>query len=142
MNEKSLPIIRSFKSNDIIQITKIEEQAFPKTAYSKQTLLHYGRIFPDTFCVIETGEHIVGYIIFDKGGHIHSTAVRHAYRRKGFGRILFMHAKKYTQKRIWLEVRSRNSEAIAFYESLGMKIIGKISNYYGNDDALTMVMEP
>ena len=140
MDEKPLATIRKFKHEDINQITKIEEQAFPKTAYSKQTFLNYANSFPDTFIVIETGDDIVGYIIFDRGGHIHSTAVKRTYRRKGFGRILFMHAVKYARKRLWLEVRSKNSGAIAFYTSLGMKITGKIPNYYGSDDALIMVM--
>jgi ribosomal-protein-alanine N-acetyltransferase len=140
MDEKPLAIIRKFKTEDINQITKIEEQVFPKTAYSKQTFLNYGNSFPDTFIVIETGNDIIGYIIFDRGGHIHSTAVKRTYRRKGFGRILFMYAVKYTRKRLWLEVRSKNSGAIAFYTSLGMKITGKIPNYYGSDDALIMEM--
>ena len=140
MDEKPLATIRKFKHEDINQITKIEEQAFPKTAYSKQTFLNYGNSFPDTFIVVETEDDIVGYIIFDRDGHIHSTAVKRAYRRKGFGRILFMHALKYARKRLWLEVRSKNSGAIAFYKNLGMRITGKISNYYGSDDALIMVM--
>jgi len=140
MDEKPLATMRKFKTEDINQITKIEEQAFPKTAYSKQTFLNYGNSFPDTFIVIETGDDIVGYIIFDKGGHIHSTAVKRTYRMKGFGRMLFMHAVKYARKRLWLEVRSKNSGAIAFYKSLGMKITGKIPNYYGSDDALIMEM--
>ncbi len=140
MDEKPLATIRKFKTEDINQITKIEEQAFPKTAYSKQAFLNYGNSFPDTFIVIETGDDIVGYIIFDRGGHIHSTAVKRTYRRKGFGRMLFMHAVQYARKRLWLEVRSKNSGAIAFYKSLGMKITGKISNYYGSDDALIMAM--
>jgi len=140
MNEKPLATIRKFKTEDIYQITKIEEQAFPKTAYSKQTFLNYGNSFPDTFNVIETGDDIVGYIIFDNGGHIHSTAIKRTYRMKGFGRMLFMYAVKYARKRLWLEVRSKNSGAIAFYRSLGMKITGKIPNYYKSDDALIMVM--
>jgi len=140
MDEKPLATIRKFKTEDINQITKIEEQAFPKTAYSKQTFLNYGNSFPDTFIVIETGDDIVGYIIFDRGGYIHSTAVKRTYRRKGFGRMLFMHAVTYARKRLWLEVRSKNSGAIAFYKSMGMKITGKIPNYYRSDDALIMVM--
>jgi len=140
MDEKPLATIRKFKHEDINQITNIEEQAFPKTAYSKQTFLNYGNSFPDTFCVIETEDDIVGYILFDRGGHIHSTAVKRTYRMKGFGRMLFMHALKYARKKLWLEVRSKNSGAIAFYESLGMKITGKIPDYYKSDDALIMIM--
>ena len=140
MDERSLPTIRNFRPKDIIQITKIEEQAFPKTAYPKETFLNYRNSFPDTFIVVETGDDIVGYIIFDSGGHIHSTAVKRSYRMKGFGRMLFMHAVECVGKKLWLEVRSKNSGAIAFYTSLGMKITGKIPDYYKSDDALIMVM--
>ena len=140
MDKKPLATIRKYKTEDINKILEIEEQAFPKTAYSKQTFLNYGNSFPDTFIVIETADDIVGYILFDRGGHIHSTAVKPAFRMKGFGRMLFKHAAKYAQKRPWLEVRSKNSGAIAFYKSMGMKITGKIPNYYQSDDALIMAM--
>jgi len=73
-------------------------------------------------------------------GHIHSTAVKPDYRRKGFGKMLFMHALKCAKERLWLEVRSKNTAAIRFYERLGMKIVGKIPNYYDEDDALIMVL--
>jgi len=140
MDEKTLATIRKFKIGDINKILEIEEQAFPKTAYPKETFLNYGNSFPDTFTIIEAGDDIIGYIIFDRGGHIHSTAVKRTYRMKGFGKMLFIHAAKCAQKRLWLEVRSKNSGAITFYKRLGMKITGKIPNYYGNDDALIMVM--
>jgi ribosomal-protein-alanine acetyltransferase len=140
MDEKFHATIRKFSPDDINKILIIEKQAFPKTAYSRQTFLNFLKHFPDTFIVIETGEDIVGYIMFDKSGHIHSTAVKPAFRMKGFGRMLFTHASKYAQKRPWLEVRSKNTGAIAFYKSMGMKITGRIPNYYQSDDALIMAM--
>lgn len=139
MAEKALAKIRRFKVEDIGQILEIEEQAFPKTGYSKKILLSYANSLPDGFVVIETGTEIAGYIIFDMSGHIHSTAVKPAYRRKGFGKMLFTHAVKCTKKRLWLEVRSKNSGAIEFYERLGMKITRRVPDYYGSDDALIMV---
>jgi len=158
MAEKAPAKIRKFKIEDINKILEIEEQAFPKTAYSKGTILEieeqafpktayskgtflsYANSFPDNFIVIEAGKDIVGYIIFDISGHIHSTAVKSTYRRKGFGKMLFMHASKCAKKRLWLEVRSKNSGAIKFYKRLGMKIIGKIPDYYRGDDALIMAL--
>ena len=140
MSEKNLTKIRRFRIGDINKILEIEGHAFPKTAYPRETFLSYAKSFPDNFIVLETGKDIVGYIIFDKDGHIHSTAVKTTYRGKGFGRMLFMYALKCAKKRLWLEVRSKNSAAIKFYEKLGMKTIGKIPNYYGTDDALIMVL--
>ena len=82
----------------------------------------------------------MGYIIFDLSGHVLSTAVKPSYRRKGFGKMLAMHALKSVPEKLWLEVRSKNIAAIKFYKKLGMKIIGKTSNYYESDDALIMVL--
>jgi len=133
--------IRGFKRADIPAILEIEAQAFPKTPYSKRTFFRYARAFPDGFLVLETNKGIAAYIIIDPGGHIHSTAVKPAFRRKGFGTKLFAHAVAGSQKRPWLEVRSRNSIAIAFYKAMGMNLVGKIPGYYGEDDALILVLD-
>ncbi len=132
------PKIRNFKAEDINKILEIEKQAFPKTVFSKVTFLNYADNLPDTFIVVEFNKEIVGYIIFDLTGHIHSTVVKQSYRRKGFGKMLFMHASRCAKKGLWLEVRSRNRGAIEFYKRLGMKIVGKIPKYYRGDDALIM----
>ena len=132
--------IRKFKTGDIDKVLEIEAQAFPKTAYPKEILLTYAKSLPDGFIIAETGEEIVGYMIFDDNGHVHSAAVKASQRRKGFGRMMFGHASRYTKARLWVEVRSKNREAIHFYKSLGMKIIGKVPDYYDTDDALLMVL--
>ena len=134
------PLLRKFRTEDIHQIMEIEKEAFPKTPYSEEILLTYAKYYPDSFVVAQTGEGIVGYIIFDREGHIHSTAVKPLYRNRGFGKTLFWHAVRSSKKRLWLEVRSKNHDAIAFYKKMGMKATGKICNYYGNDDALVMEM--
>ncbi|PQP33023.1 hypothetical protein C6A36_01385 [Desulfobacteraceae bacterium SEEP-SAG10] len=141
MAEKHLAKTRKFKADDINQILEIEIQAFPKTVFSKATLLTYANSLPDTFIVVQSGKDIVGYIIFDLTGHIHSTVVKKSYRRKGFGKMLFMYALRCAKKGLWLEVRSENREAIEFYKRLGMKIVGEIPNYYEDDHALIMRLE-
>ncbi len=141
MFERNSVRIRGFKRGDIHAILEIEAQAFPKTAYSRGILLRYARAFPHGFFVLETNEGIAGYIIIDPDGHIHSTTVKPAFRRKGFGTKLFTRAVAGAQKRPWLEVRSRNSVAIAFYKAMGMHLLGKIPGYYGDDDALLLVLD-
>ncbi len=140
MAEKPLLRIRKFVIGDINKILEIEEQAFPKTPYTKETFLNYANRLPDSFIVVESGKDIVGYIIFDTSGHVHSTAVKTGYRKKGFGKKLFAHALMCVEKKLWLEVRSKNRAAIEFYKKMGMKMIEKIPNYYGNDDALIMAL--
>jgi ribosomal-protein-alanine N-acetyltransferase len=136
---KSPPKIRTYGKEDINQILEIERQAFPKTAYPKAAFLSYAKRFPDHFVVVEYGEDILGYMIFDTDGHIHSMAVKPTHRRQGLGTMLFMHAARRAKKRLWLEVRSQNKGAIAFYKRMGMEVAGTIEGYYGDDDALTMV---
>jgi ribosomal protein S18 acetylase RimI-like enzyme len=135
------PVIRRFEPGDIEEIRAIERQAFPKTAYSRELLFQYGVHYHETFVVMETGEGIVGYIIFDKSGHIHSTAVKAAQRRRGIGTMLFRYALKHVDRKAWLEVRSRNTGAVEFYQAMGMRVSGRVPNYYGKDDALVMVQE-
>jgi ribosomal-protein-alanine acetyltransferase len=131
--------IRAYRAEDIDQILEIEQQAFPKTAYPKEAFVSYAERFPEDFVVIECGQDILGYIIFGMDGHIHSMAVKPAHRRQRLGTMLFMHAARRAKKRLWLEVRSQNNGAIAFYKRMGMKVAGTIEGYYGDDDALTMV---
>lgn len=140
MPEETRAQIRKFRKEDIDEILDIEQQAFPKTPYSKETLLYYADRMPDSFVVLESGEDIVGYIIFDADGHVHSTAVRPVCRKKGFGKMLFLHALASVENRLWLEVRSKNLGAIGFYKRMGMRIIGRVPKYYENDDALVMVL--
>jgi ribosomal protein S18 acetylase RimI-like enzyme len=139
MDARNLPSVRKFKREDINKILEIEAEAFPKTAYSREMFLAYARNCVNSFIVIESGEDIAGYMIFDEGGHIHSTAVKPPYRRKGFGKILFLHALSCCKNRLWLEVRSKNIAALQFYQRMGMVMVGRVSGYYGNDDALVMV---
>ncbi len=140
MVEKPLSRIRKFVAGDINKILEIEEQAFPKTPYTKEAFLNYANRLPDSFIVVESGKDIVGYIIFDMSGHVHSTAVKTGYRKKGFGKELFAHALMCVEKKLWLEVRSKNRAAIEFYKRMGMKIVNIIPGYYGNDDALILVL--
>ena len=138
---KISPQVRTFTSEDIDKILGIESQAFPKTRYSEEIFLTYAKVLPEGFIVAEIGEDIAGYMIFDPNGHVHSTAVEATHRRKGLGRMMFMHASRHAKARLWLEVRSKNKDAIRFYEELGMKVIGKVPGYYDSDDALLMVLD-
>lgn len=68
--------------------------------------------------------------------------VRLQARRQGVGSLLLCRLLEILGKegvhRLFFEVRSRNSRAIAFYKNAGCVIIGKRPRYYSNpkDDAL------
>jgi ribosomal-protein-alanine N-acetyltransferase len=141
MMEKVPWRIREFRASDIQEIMEIETKAFPKSAYSKEILLNYALRLPETFVVLETEDGIEGYILYDPDGHIYSMAVKSSHRRRGFGRALFMQALERGNDVLWLEVRSKNLGAIEFYRKMGMRVIGKVTGYYGADDALIMVSD-
>jgi len=133
--------IRPFSLDDLKQILEIEREAFPKTGYPKEVILNYAKRLPGGFIVVETGHQILGYVIFDQTGHVYSAAVRPLHRRKGFGRRLFMHASEQSFGKLWLEVRSKNTGAIGFYQRIGMRIVGRVQEYYHGDDALIMILD-
>ena len=139
MDENTPAELRTFTEKDMDQVLEIEAGAFPKTPYSKDVFLSYSNRSSYRFVVVESGKDILGYILFGMDGHIISTAVKPAYRGRGFGRMLFTYALNHTEKGLWLEVRSRNDAAIRFYENMGMEKIGRTRNYYGDDDALILV---
>jgi ribosomal-protein-alanine N-acetyltransferase len=137
-SEKRVISIRRFEKADIGHVLDIERQSFPKSSYSKEVLLAYARMLPDTFMVVEFDHEIAGYILFEPGGHVLSMAVDTAFRKKGLGTSLLIHARDRAEGCLWLEVRSKNVSAIAFYRKAGMEITGKVPKYYGDDDALIM----
>jgi len=130
--------IRTFRPDDIHGIMEIERQAFPKGRYPKDLILEYGRKYPGSFLVLELENGLAGYMIYDRGGHIFSMAVKPSCRRKGLGKELINHARDHAEGKLRLEVRSKNTGAIRFYEKMGMRIRGKVPRYYETDDALVM----
>ena len=71
--------------------------------------------------------------------HIISMAIHPLHQRNGLGKLLLSDLIKRTNwfeiKKIYLEVKNSNEPAIAFYKSMGFKIVGNRSNFYkdGND---------
>ena len=138
--EDGLGRTRRFRAKDIEKILEIEAEAFPKTAYPKELLLLYASRLSEGFLVFESEEGVLAYIIYDPEGHVISMAVKTSHRRKGIGTELFRYALERVE-RLWLEVRSKNSGAIRFYEKMGMRVVGKVDDYYDGDDAFIMVLD-
>jgi ribosomal-protein-alanine N-acetyltransferase len=141
MGEKSPGTVREIRMADMNGIMEIERQAFPKSGYPKEVILDYASKYPDSFIVLEMDHEIAGYLIYDRGGHIFSMAVKPLYRRKGFGKRMFVHARDQAEGKLWLEVRSKNTGAIRFYEAMGMRVRGRVPRYYETDDAFIMVLD-
>ena len=73
--------------------------------------------------------------------HITSIAVHPKHQKKGLGKLLIQdlikRSKSLQINLIHLEVKDTNKKAIAFYTSMGFKVVGNRSNFYKDEsDAL------
>ena len=107
---------------------------------------------PERICIgvleIETKK-ILGlcsaWIVIDEL-QITSIAVHPLHQRQGVGKFLLSdlikRSNSFLTKRIYLEVKDSNRPAIAFYKSMGFKIIGDRSNFYKDgSNALLLTRE-
>jgi len=62
--------------------------------------------------------------------HILALAVLLGYRRKGVASLLLEQISVQSQLPITVEVQTENSEALAFYHSLGFSLVETLENYY------------
>lgn len=133
-------IIREFRPKDLRRVYEIEEMSF-SNPYEIEMLKQLFDIGAG-FLIAQISDYIVGYIIFwikkENQGHIVSLAVDENYKRQNIGSKLMKAAidvfKNFEIKRINLEVKTQNKEAIYFYKSIGFSCDEKILNYYENGD--------
>lgn len=65
------------------------------------------------------------------------------FRGKGYGKqylTLKLYELKKTYKKIFLEVRKSNTNAIKLYENLGFKKVKILKDYYLNEDGIKMLL--
>ena len=70
--------------------------------------------------------------------------IKKSFKRRGIGRHLIetaeQLAKKYQKNLMWLGVWEYNPKAIAFYETLGFKVIGAHSFFMGEEEQTDLIM--
>ena len=139
------------KTEHIDLISEFENKYFNGESYSKDAIID---ILKDNyilknnlniFVATNQNDELIGYIIFtitDEYTDILKIFVRDNDRRNGYARQMLNKivdlAKRYNSKRIMIEVRSRNINAIEFYKNNDFIEISIRKNYYNNpsDDAL------
>ena len=131
--------------NDLEEAYKIELSVNPspwkyETFLSSFEVGHKGLI-------CKQDNQIIGFIIFspiNPEAHILSISVKKEMQSKGIGTLLFNSMLDQCQvmnyKKIFLEVRASNIQAINFYEKLGFSKDAIRNNYYtdNSEDALLM----
>lgn len=106
-------------------------------------LFHIENLNPnETIFIYKENNSIKGFIHIQNGLDIIdllNIMVKPEYRNQGIGSVLLKYIIDNKQdKKIMLEVRSKNINAIKLYQKYDFKIINIRKNYYKDDDAIIM----
>lgn len=141
--------IREWKYEDILKISEMEKECFPKEPWSYKMLVSsFGE---DSFhgVLAEDGNEIAGYggiTVAADCADVANLAVTSIYRNSGIGTAildgLIEIARGLGVKKVFLEVRVSNSTAMLLYLKHGFKGVYARTRYYSDgEDCLVMVKE-
>lgn len=145
---------RPVRIDDVIAVKTIEDSCFPSpwdmdvfvTLAGSEGCITLGRGKQVSMQVIENNGNVAGYVVWvdcsdTSEGRVLNIAVRKNLQRRGFGRSLLQHVfDSLTERGIkttTLEARESNLAAHRFYERMGMEELGRVPNYYEDEDAIT-----
>jgi [ribosomal protein S18]-alanine N-acetyltransferase len=125
------------------------ERGLPRWSWTPERVLHCIHDRSTNVAIIRQNGILAGFAIMKYGeeeAQLFLFGVRPTHRRRGFGTALlsWLEATARTAgiSAIWLQVRSTNSGAIAFYRSVGYKAMALNAGYYqGVEDALFMAKD-
>ncbi len=142
--------MRTMTAADVDFVLAIEQsvQAYPWTRGNFSDALDSGYLC----CVDDTSGEISAFAVLMPGvdeAELLNIAVAKSQQRKGLGRAMLSEmlavAAENDWQRVFLEVRSGNSGAIALYRSAGFAEVGIRRGYYrnaeGSEDAILMVCD-
>ena len=142
-------IFRKWKYEDILKISEIEKECFPKEPWSFKALV--SSFESETFIglLAEDDGEIAGYggvTVAADSADIDNIAVTEQYRGGGVGtdilNDLCAAAKEKGAVKVFLEVRVSNSPAMSMYLKNGFKGVYARTRYYTDgEDCLVMVKE-
>jgi ribosomal-protein-alanine N-acetyltransferase len=139
--------------DDLKEVLEIEQISFP-TPWSENIFLselhsELSRIFLAKSGLLEE-QKILGYIcIWLVKGEVHilNLACHPDFKRHGIATSLLVHSLFFSfqkgVRKVFLEVRASNKEALSLYRKYGFKPIGIRKRYYSDtkEDAVVMVLE-
>lgn len=143
------PLIREFRGeSDAERVSSLLCEAPEATLWSGSDLRKMKELSGVTALVSETNEGISGVVIGRRAAdeaEILNLAVQRENRRKGEAkRLLRKLVEEYRVQgvsRVFLEVRVSNFGAIAFYERLGFRPVGRRKDYFQEPKEDALVME-
>jgi len=126
-------------------VARIAENALEER-YSPEFLLYLWQMNPESFLVAERGGTIIGFIITTQPAphelRILMIAVDRNTRRQGVGSFLLKQLimRFPDVRKIVLEVRPDNVEALEFYKKHGFRVKGRVDDFY-TDGSAAYLME-
>ena len=138
--------IRGWKFEDILRISELEKECFPKDAWNYRMLADSFENDNFTGILCDDGGEIAGYggvtVGYDTAD-IDNIAVAERYRREGIGgailEALVAAAAEKGARRVFLEVRVSNSAALSLYLKHGFCGVHARTRYYSDgEDCLVM----
>lgn len=144
-SEKKNRVIRPLRLDDLPEIIAIERICFPD-AWSAESFrgVLQNKLF---YCCGLFENRLEGYLIsMIAAGELHilNIAVRPESRRRGIAEEIYFQTFRKYEKKIalaYLEVRTTNFPAIAFYQKLGFQEAGIRRRYYPDgEDAILMTL--
>ena len=147
INEISMVNIKNLKESEYYKILKIENDLFDnKMSYKELKSITNQVAFK--IWKIEMDQ-ILGYVSFfhiKDEVEIIKIGINKSHQRQNYGSLLIEEIKKLRIKKIFLEVSSKNNNAINFYLKHGFQNIGRRNGYYTDNknfriDALRLCFE-
>ncbi len=137
---------------DVDRVFEIEQQSFARPwdreafellaacrgDYNWDVVTYYLRVAVE-------GAEVIGYVAWrvdrqSREGQVDNIAVSAEWRRKGIGtrllRLALRLMKEDSAMSCVLQVRESNRAAQALYRKMGMTPVGRVPEYYGDEDAL------
>ena len=135
---------------DVDEVSLLERAIFPMP-WPGQAFVHELKEGPTSFCLVaRDGALLAGYLVawfvYDEA-HLGNIAVRPELRRRGVAtrlmQRLIKEAEDRSVRRMTLEVRVSNIEAIRIYRGFGFRAISIRRGYYvdNREDAFVMLKE-
>lgn len=119
------------------QVRKMANRSLRET-YTEELFSHFFENFRGCFLVSLVEGELVGFLLAvpkdETSLRVLMLVVEERYQRMGLGRDMIEAAEGYASSRkmgsIVLEVGTENHEAVGFYNRMGFKIVGILSEYY------------
>lgn len=140
--------IREMGTRDIPAVAAMESEVFPDP-WTEEMFREALTLSNSVNLVVEDGDgslcgYLCGQTVVDEI-QIHNVAVAGTHRRRGIGRSLLEYAEQQGTERgvvcAILEVRTTNTAALAMYDRMGYRRIGRRRAYYRKpvEDALVLL---